>query len=77
MNLTMSDRPRPLKPRRRFVLVPPSPQQPLRRFVLMPDDARPAMSVESDEVVRDVTVGGGINLEDIAAPRCSPARPSG
>ena len=73
----MSDRPKPLKPKRRFVLVRPSTHRPQRRFVLMPDDARPAMSVESDEVVRDVTVGGGINLEDIAAPRCSPARPSG
>ena len=72
----MSDRPKPLKPKRRFVLVRPSTHRPQRRFVLMPDDARPAMSVESDEVVRDVTVVGGINLEDIAAPRCSPARPS-
>lgn len=45
----MSDRPRPLKPRRRFVLVPPSPQQPLRRFVLVPNDVRPPVTADAAE----------------------------
>ena len=53
MNPHMSDRPKPLEPSRRFVLVPPSPQRPQRRFVLVPNDARPPVTADAAETGAD------------------------